>query len=140
MSMRIYFIRHAESKFNLKEIACNNQKRNRLTKKGKEQAEKLAKKLINIKIDKIFISEAKRAYETILPLIKARKNIPVKKDNRLNECNFGIFGGLSFRAAEKKYPKIYSYAGKNNYSKKFHFTNESNIGRPSIFLQKPGTY
>jgi len=105
--MRIYFIRHAESKFNLKEIACNNQKRNRLTKKGKEQAEKLAKKLINIKIDKIFISEAKRAYETILPLIKARKNIPVKKDNRLNECNFGIFGGLSFRAAEKKYPKIF---------------------------------
>ena len=105
--MRIYFIRHAESKFNLKQIACNNQEKNSLTTAGKKQAEKLAKKLINIKIDKIFISEAKRAYETILPLIKARKDIPVKKDNRLNECNFGIFGGLSFKVAEKKYPKIF---------------------------------
>ncbi len=105
--MRIYFIRHAESKFNLKQIACNNQEKNSLTMAGKKQAEKLAKKLINIKIDKIFISEAKRTYETILPLIKARKDIPVKKDKRLNECNFGIFGGLSFGAAEKKYPKIF---------------------------------
>jgi alpha-ribazole phosphatase len=105
--MKIYFIRHAESKFNLKEIACNNQEKNILTRVGKKQAEKLAKKLININIDKIFISEAKRAYETILPLIKVRKDIPVKKDKRLNECSFGIFGGLSLGAAEKKYPKIF---------------------------------
>lgn len=105
--MRIYFIRHAESKFNLKQIACNNQEKNSLTKVGKKQAEKLAKKLINIKIDKIFISETSRAYETILPLIKVRKDILVKKDKRLNECNFGIFGGLSFGEAEKKYPKTF---------------------------------
>src|SRR4030065_164718 len=65
------------------------------------------KKLINIKIDKIFISETKRAYETILPLTKIRKDISVEKDKRLNECNFGIFGGLSFGEVGKKYPKIF---------------------------------
>ena len=105
--MRIYFIRHAESKFNLDGIACNDQKNNRLTKKGDEQARKIAKDLAKIKIDKIFVSEAKRAYETILPLIKIRKNIPITVDKRLNECNFGIFGGLSFKAAGKKYPAIF---------------------------------
>lgn len=103
--MRIYFIRHAESKFNLKDIACNDHKKNSLTAKGKKQAEKLAKKLIDIGIDKVFISGTRRAYETILPLIRANKNIPVEKDKRLNECNFGIFGGLSLKGAEKKYPK-----------------------------------
>ncbi|SRR4030042_244071 len=105
--MRIYFIRHAESKFNLRQIACNNQEKNGLTRAGRKQAEKLAKKLINIKIDKIFISETKRAYETILPLTKIRKDISVEKDKRLNECNFGIFGGLSFGEVGKKYPKIF---------------------------------
>ena len=105
--MRIYFIRHAESKFNLNKVACNDQENNRLTKKGKEQAKQLAKEFVKVKIDKIFISEAKRAYETILPLAKDRKDIPVKIDKRLNECNFGIFGGLSFKTAEKKYPGIF---------------------------------
>ena len=105
--MRIYFIRHAESKFNLDGIACNNKEKNKLTKNGREQARKIAKDLSKIKIDKIFVSEAKRAYETISPLIKIKKDIPVVIDKRLNECDFGIFGGLSFKTAEKKYPEIF---------------------------------
>lgn len=111
--MRIYFIRHAESKFNLNGIACNDRENNRLTKRGREQARKIAKDLIKIKIDKIFVSEAKRSYETILPLIKIRKNIPVAIDKRLNECDFGIFGGLSFEAAEKRHPEIFKARKKN---------------------------
>ena len=106
--MRIYFIRHAESKFNLDGIACNNKEKNKLTKKGREQAKKIAKDLSKIKIDKIFISEAKRAYETILPLIKIKKDVPLAIDKRLNECDFGIFGGLSFKGAGKKYPEIFN--------------------------------
>ncbi len=111
--MRVYFIRHAESKFNLNGIACNDGKSNRLTKKGREQAKRIAKDLSKIKIDKIFISEAKRAYETILPLIKIKKDIPVVIDKRLNECDFGIFGGLSFKVTEKKYPEIFNARRKN---------------------------
>jgi len=106
--MRIYFIRHAESKFNLDGIACNDKEKNRLTEKGRKQAIKIAKDLSGIKIDKIFVSEAKRAYETILPLIKIKEDIPIGIDKRLNECNFGIFGGLSFEVAEKKYPEIFN--------------------------------
>lgn len=105
--MRIYFIRHAESKFNLGGIACNNKERNTLTKKGREQAKKIAKDLSKITIDKIFVSEAKRAHETIAPLLKIEKNIPVTIDKRLNECNFGIFGGLPFKSVGKKYPEIF---------------------------------
>lgn len=111
--MRIYFIRHAESKFNLNGIACNDGENNRLTKKGREQAKRIAKDLIKIKIDKIFVSEAKRSYETILPLIKVKKDIPVMIDKRLNECDFGIFGGLSFKTTKKRYPEIFKARKKN---------------------------
>ena len=105
--MKIYIVRHAQTESNLREIACGNQKREGLTKEGKEQAKKLAKKLNKVKIDKIFISEAKRTYETILPLLKFKEDIPIKKDKRLNECKFGIFSGLTLKEAEKKYSEIF---------------------------------
>lgn len=113
--MIIYLVRHAQTESNLKEIACKNQEEG-LTKEGKDQAKKLAKRLSRIKIDKIFISKTKRTYETILPLIKIKKNIPVKKDKRLNECKFGIFSGLSLDEAAKKYPKIFKMCQKNKWN------------------------
>ena len=114
--MKIYIVRHAQTRSNLKEMACKNQKKEGLTKEGKEQAKKLAEKLNKIKFDKIFISEARRTYETILPLLKLKKDIPIKKDKRLNECKFGIFSGLTLKEAEKKYPNIYQARLKNKYS------------------------
>jgi len=114
--MKIYIIRHAQTKSNLKEIACENQKREGLTKEGKEQAKRLAKKLNKVKIDKIFISEAKRTRETILPLLKFKKDIPIKKDKRLNECKFGIFSGLTLKRAEKKYPEIFRERQKDKWN------------------------
>ena len=114
--MKIYIVRHAQTESNLREIACGNQKREGLTKEGKEQAKKLAKKLNKVKIDKIFISEAKRTYETILPLLKFKEDIPIKKDKRLNECKFGIFSGLTLKEAEEKYPKIFKARWKDKWN------------------------
>lgn len=114
--MKIYIVRHAQTRSNLKEIACENQKKEGLTKKGKEQAKKLAEKLNKVKFDKIFISEARRTYETILPLLRLKKGIPIKKDQRLNECKFGIFSGLTLKEAEKKYPKIFKARWKDKWN------------------------
>jgi len=114
--MKIYIVRHAQTRSNLKEIACENQKKEGLTEEGKEQAKKLAKKLNKVKIDKIFISEAKRTHETILPLLKSKKDIPIKKDKRLNECKFGIFSGLTLKEAEKKYSEIFRERQKDKWN------------------------
>ncbi|PIR02495.1 MAG: hypothetical protein COY73_00145 [Candidatus Nealsonbacteria bacterium CG_4_10_14_0_8_um_filter_37_14] len=113
--MKIYLIRHAQTTTNLKGINFDDKKNVLLTKRGQKQARELAQKLIKIKIDKIFISEAKRSYQTILPLIKL-KSIPFKIDTRLNEANFGIFSGLTFKAAEKKYPEIYNARLKDKWN------------------------
>lgn len=114
--MKIYIVRHAQTRSNLKEIACENQKKEGLTKKGKEQAKKIVEKLDKVKFDKIFISEARRTYETILPLLKLKKNIPIKKDKRLNECKFGIFSGLTLKEAEKKYSEIFRERQKDKWN------------------------
>lgn len=114
--MKIYIIRHAQTESNLKEIACKTQKEEGLTKKGKEQAKKLAENLKKVRFNKIFISEAKRTYETILPLLKLKKNIPIKKDKRLNECEFGVFSGLTLKEAKRKYPNIFRARQKDQWN------------------------
>ncbi len=112
--MKIYLVRHAQAKTNLEGIDFDDKKNIGLTKKGKNQAKKLAKRLVKFKFDKIFISEAKRSYQTILPLIKLRP-FPVDKDLRLNEAKFGIFSGLTFEKAKRKYPGIYEDRVKNKW-------------------------
>jgi len=114
--IKIYIIRHAETESNLKYLVYDNHQKEGLTREGKKQAKKLAKRLSKVETDKIFISEAKRTYETILPLIRLKKDTPIKKDKRLNECKFGIFSGLSLEEAEKKYPKIFKMREKNKWS------------------------
>lgn len=117
--MKIYLVRHAHAKTraNMEGIVVyDNQKSKGLTEKGKKQAKKLAEKFAELKIDKIFVSEARRTYETILPLIKLEKTIPVEKNKNLNECEFGIFSGLTAEEAEKKYPKIFTETQKDKWS------------------------
>lgn len=114
--LKVYLIRHAEIESNLRSLAYDNKQKEGLTREGKKQAKKLARKLNKVKIDKIFISEAQRTYETISPLTRLKKGIPIKKDKRLNECKFGIFSGLSSEEAKKKYPKIFKAREKNKWS------------------------
>lgn len=113
--MKIYLLRHAQVKSNLKGIAYNNQKKEGLTKEGKSQAEKIIQRLDKIKFDKIYISEYKRTYQTILPLLKLQA-ICYRKDKRLNECQFGVFSGLTLKEAKEKYPKIFEKRWKDKWN------------------------
>ena len=113
--MKIYLVRHAELASNSKNIAYNNQENEALTRGGEKQAKKLAQRLNQFNLDKIFISESKRTYQTILPLLRI-KSIPLKKDKRLNDCRYGIFGGLTVQGAKKKYPDIFQKRQKDKYN------------------------
>jgi len=91
--LKIYIVRHGETEENIKktyygEIDCE------LTAKGIKQAELVRRKLKHINFDKVFCSEKKRAKDTLKRIYEGEEFIV---DSRLNERNFGIFEGKSYK-------------------------------------------
>lgn len=102
-------IRHGET-------FANRQKRyigiteSRITPYGKYQARCLQKRISMGAIDEIFTSSSGRAVD-FAKIIFAKKQI--QELSELREMNFGIFEGLTFSQAARKYPQIYDKWLKN---------------------------
>lgn len=90
----IYFVRHGESEANILEIYYNRGNKYGLTKKGISQVQKLAKKLRNVKFDKIYSSPLRRTIETADILSKEFK-IPYTRSSLIVEYYTGVFEGKS---------------------------------------------
>ena len=90
--MRLILVRHGETIENAKKI-LQGQMEGRLSKKGKEQAKKVAIRLKEKEIDFIYSSDLKRAYDTAKEIQKFHKEIPFKTDKRLRERNFSSLEG-----------------------------------------------
>lgn len=101
--MRVFLIRHGETDYSLKRRYCgfNNPS---LNKKGISQSTQLAIRFKNIKVDKIYSSDLKRAYETAK--IAFAKS-PIRRLRDLREMSFGIFEGLRYEEISKRYPELY---------------------------------
>lgn len=106
MSTILIFVRHGESEGN-KSDSFNGSIDVPLTDIGVKQAERTAKFLDRFKIDAIYSSDLKRAYETALYTAK-RKNLTIVKSSNLREINGGEFEGIKYIDIEKKYPKEYA--------------------------------
>jgi len=87
--MKLIIVRHGETTHNRDGIT-QGQLDTQLTKLGKKQAEKLAKRLINEEIDIIYSSDLKRCKDTLGPFLKLKK-IPVHYTKDLREVSFGVF-------------------------------------------------
>jgi broad specificity phosphatase PhoE len=90
--MKILFMRHAESEYNVK--GWENSDPSilvHITPKGKRQAASAAKILKNVKLDHAFTSELIRTIETARIATRGR-SIPTKIDPRINEWNGGFEG------------------------------------------------
>ena len=93
--MKVYFIRHGESEYNLKHlINFTPSVPVNLTEKGKKQIKNLVKKLKGKKFGIIFASEFIRTQESAAILASAL-NCKVKVDKRLNELIAGKEGSTS---------------------------------------------
>ena len=90
--MRLYIIRHGETLWNKKDLIQGHADTD-LSGIGKQQAKKLAERLVKHNIDKIYCSDLKRCKQTISPFLKLKKDIPVKYVKELRERNFGEFEG-----------------------------------------------
>lgn len=99
--MNIYVVRHGQTEENLKgtyygALDCG------LTELGVSQAKVLGESLKNIKFDKVYCSDLKRANET-LNHINAVEEVVI--DERLRERNFGVFEGKTFKEIEEEFAK-----------------------------------
>lgn len=100
---KLFLIRHGETDYTLHRKYCG-QKNIPLNANGIKQANYLRTKLKNIKIDKVYSSDLKRAFQTAKIVFQ---NKIVHKRKALREIDFGKFCGLTFEEASRLYPDVY---------------------------------
>ncbi len=100
----LILIRHGESQWNL-ENRFTGWVDVELSEKGKQEAEAAGKKLASYKIDKAYTSVLKRAINTLDMAMKAagKTNIPVIRNQALNERHYGALQGLNKAETAQKY-------------------------------------
>lgn len=103
--MTLYLVRHGESIANTKKLVTGDC-HDALSQKGKIQAQTLKKFLIkeNLKVDKYFTSQWRRAQETAEILYD---NVIWKVDNRLGETDAGIVKNFSLEEFIRQYKDFY---------------------------------
>jgi isoleucyl-tRNA synthetase len=120
---RYFILRHGESEMNVKDILISKLPEKipcPLTKKGRDQIKKVAKKLKKEKIDLIFSSDLQRTKETAEILAK-ELGVKIIFDKRLRDIQFGIFEGKAlkeYRFFWKSYEEMFKKApkGGENYN------------------------
>lgn len=90
----LYLVRHGETDWN-KDNRCQGCIDIELNEEGVRQAQAVASRLKDERIDIIYSSTLKRAYRTA-EIINTSINKEIIKDNSLNEINFGEWEGLTF--------------------------------------------
>ena len=97
----IYFIRHAQSEANEKDILASRMDFP-LTAKGRADAEAIANELKAMApLDRIVSSPLLRARQTAEPIAEAF-GLEIETDERLTEQELGIFAGLTYAELEER--------------------------------------
>lgn len=108
--LNTYFglIRHGLTQWNLeKKIQGSNDLG--LCPQGVKQVQEWGKVLINaVKWDRIAVSGLRRTWETA-QIINQELNLPVEKDSRLNEQDWGLWNGKTYRGLMVEQPKELKY-------------------------------
>lgn len=104
---RFLFVRHGESKSN-ENGTFTGQTDVALSALGKRQAQALKEHLLrNYTIDRIYASDLKRAYDTVLPFAEAA-GLPVQKEPLLREINGGKWEEKPIPFIVETYPEDYA--------------------------------
>ncbi|MGD8189322.1 2-carboxy-D-arabinitol-1-phosphatase [Brevibacillus ginsengisoli] len=103
--LTFYLVRHGETVFN-KQKRMQGYSDSPLTEEGIEVAIKLGKGLKKIPFTAAYSSTSERAIDTADLILKGR-NIPVIKDKRLKEVNFGSWEGEYTSDILKQHPDLY---------------------------------
>jgi broad specificity phosphatase PhoE len=99
--MKLIIVRHGETEENINKT-IQGQYHGKLSPLGREQAQKIANRLKDAKIDFIYCSDLGRATETLVPIIKNHPHATVIIEPMLRERNFGQFNGKTLEEYVKK--------------------------------------
>lgn len=103
--MRILVIRHGESEADILDVHEGRADFN-LTEKGHIQAQAMAEYVReHYKVDKIYASTLKRAFQTATHL-SDEVGVSIIKEEKLMEFNNGLIAGLSWEEADERYPFV----------------------------------
>lgn len=102
--LRLILIRHAQTDHNLQRRYCGSNDP-ALNSNGVQQARMLRERLKKEKVDQVYASSQKRAWQTAEIIFPDRR---IEKRAGLREMNFGIFEGMTYEQIMAKYAKIYS--------------------------------
>lgn len=92
--MEIYIVRHGQTEWNALRLLQGSADIE-LNEYGRALAGETGKNLENVYFDRIYSSPLIRAYETA-SLIRGHRNIPIIRDERLKELDFGSYEGKDF--------------------------------------------
>lgn len=103
--MKLILTRHGETVENVKGV-LQGQLEGELSKKGIEQAKKLAKRLKIEKIDAIYSSDLARASDSVKQIAKYHEEVPLVFVEELRERNLGSFARKKIKDVDlKNFPK-----------------------------------
>ncbi len=87
-----------------------------LSKQGIKEAQQIAKKLKNQKIDFALCSDQLRSKQALAEVLQFHKNTKVIMDHRLRERNYGVFSGHEKELFKKYYPEKYKEIHRHYYA------------------------
>lgn len=90
--MKIYFVRHGQTDWNLEQKMQGGESEKELNETGIEQAKQASEKVRNLKYDMIIRSPMKRVEQTT-NLINERKDVPIIIEERIRERKLGELEG-----------------------------------------------
>ena len=102
--LHLMLVRHGESEWNAQR-RYQGQSDVPLSALGERQAELIAERLAGGKIDAVYASDLKRAWETA-SAIAGKSGLQVLPEPRLRELKFGVLEGLTFDEAQSQYPEM----------------------------------
>lgn len=105
-TLYLYVLTHTETYYNKNRIFCGTMN-SVLTKLGHRQAEKIAKKLKDKKIDLAFLSPLTRSKQTLAYILKYHPNLEAIVDERINERDYGRLTRKSKIKYKRDSPRLY---------------------------------
>lgn len=100
--LRLLIVRHGETEWNAQH-RYQGQSDVPLSDAGRAQARALVGRLEREPLTAAYVSDLGRAVETA-EIILAGRDVPLIKESRLREMNFGALEGLTFKDAYARYP------------------------------------
>jgi broad specificity phosphatase PhoE len=98
----VYLARHGESDWNVERRWQGHADRP-LTERGLCQAQELAERLAGVRLDAVYASDLRRAWETAAAVAHPR-GLPVVRVPELREVDVGSWGGLTRDECEYRFP------------------------------------